>query len=271
VLGALAYAGSRGAAGVRVDFRSPLYVEAARGPNWWAYFFDRALMPLDRVGTAAGEVHLDRIVAKYGRYGGFADIVQGATPYLYPMTFGLGRAELHDLLTTHVQVRPEIAAEAARFTSAHFEPGAFVVGVHYRGTDTTRPWSGAFNHYRLTRVPYSAYADEVRRAVEAAAPRSWQVFVATDEIECLDFMQREFGDRVVASVDAPRAHAGGQAVHLDRRLAASNYQKGKSAIVDSLILAATGYLVKGRSNLSDASLAFNPQLPYSFYPDVAID
>src|SRR5712671_3491305 len=28
VLGALAYAGARGAAGVRVDFRSPLYVDA---------------------------------------------------------------------------------------------------------------------------------------------------------------------------------------------------------------------------------------------------
>jgi hypothetical protein len=34
--------------------------------------------------------------------------------------------------------------------------------------------------------------------------------------------------------------------------------------VDCLRLAATDYLVKGRSNLSDASLAFNPRLPYSF-------
>ena len=40
------------------------------------------------------------------------------------------------------------------------------------------------------------------------------------------------------------------------------------ALVDCLVLAATSYLVKGRSNLSDASLVFNPQLPYSFRPDV---
>ena len=39
---------------------------------------------------------------------------------------------------------------------------------------------------------------------------------------------------------------------------------GASALVDCLRLAATDYLVKGRSNLSDASLAFNPRLPYSF-------
>jgi len=30
------------------------------------------------------------------------------------------------------------------------------------------------------------------------------------------------------------------------------------------LLSRASYLVKGRSNLSDASLAFSPQLPYSF-------
>ncbi len=36
----------RPAAGVRVDFRSPIYVDANRGPNWWTYFFTRAEMPI---------------------------------------------------------------------------------------------------------------------------------------------------------------------------------------------------------------------------------
>src|SRR5713226_8025683 len=44
VLGALAYAEMRGAAGVRVDLRSALYVDPERGPNWWTYFFTRADM-----------------------------------------------------------------------------------------------------------------------------------------------------------------------------------------------------------------------------------
>jgi len=43
-----------------------------------------------------------------------------------------------------------------------------------------------------------------------------------------------------------------------------------AALVDSLVLARTSYLVKGRSNLSDASLVFNPALPYSFCPDVPL-
>jgi hypothetical protein len=50
----------------------------------------------------------------------------------------------------------------------------------------------------------------------------------------------------------------------------SNYDKGKSALIDCLVLAVTAYLVKGRSNLSDAALAFNPDLPYSYLADLAI-
>ena len=47
VLGALAYATAHEAAGVRVDFRSPLYVDSDRGPNWWTYFFEDAAIPLE--------------------------------------------------------------------------------------------------------------------------------------------------------------------------------------------------------------------------------
>jgi hypothetical protein len=271
VLGALAYAEAHQSAAVRVDFRSPLYVDADRGPNWWTYFFDRAVMRLDpNVSCECDEVHLNRVITKYGRYGGFCDVVNGSTPYLYPMTCGAPRSALSRLLTAHVHVRPEIDAETAQFIATRFERDAYVVGVHYRGTDATRNWTGAFTHYRTRPTPYREYGDEIRFALQAAAPRAYQIFVATDEIEFLEFMQREFGDRVLHSAESPRAHRDGLPVHLDPALPVSNYQKGKSALVDCLVLAATSYLVKGRSNLSDASLAFNPQLPYSFYPDVAL-
>jgi hypothetical protein len=270
VLGALAYAEAHAAAGVRVDFRSPLYHEPDRGPNWWTYFFEDDAMPLqpDQLKSAS-DLHLNRILTKYGRFGGFSDIVGGPLAHLYPITYGVSRAALHRLLTLYVRVRREILDEVERFIAARFEPGAYVVGVHYRGTDSTHNWTGALNHYRMTRVPYQAYADEVQHALDAASPHAFQLFVATDEIDCLEFMQRAYGDRVVALADSPRVHPHQQAVHLDRTLPVSNYQKGKSALVDALLLAATSYLVKGRSNLSDASLAFNPQLPYSFCPDVA--
>src|SRR5262245_31973981 len=262
-LGALAYGERRGAAAVRIDFRSALYLDPRRGPNWWAYFFTRSELPL-RDAAPAGEVHLTRRLAKYGRYGGFCDLVNGATPYLYPMTYGIGRADLHRLVETHVEVRPEIRSDVDRFVSAAFVPGAFVVGVHYRGTDSTHSAFGLVNDYRIAPVPYAKYLDEVRRTIAAAAPARYQVLVATDERDFVEFMRREIGDEHVVCVeDAPRTSAGGAAIHFDRTLGVSNYEKGRSGLIDCLLLARSSYLVKGRSNLSDASLVFNETLPYS--------
>jgi hypothetical protein len=262
VVGALAYAEAHGAAGVRVDFRSALYVDAEHGPNWWTYFFERDQMPIPN-RSSSGEVHLDRSFAKYGRHGGFCDVVNGTTPHLYPMTFGVSRLDVHRLVASHMQIRQSILDEVARAVGTSVEPGAYVVGVHYRGTDSTRR-SGLLTDNQTRRISYEAFADEVRRALDSAAATAYQVFVASDELEFLEFMQKAFGDRVICSENSPRVHANDLPIHLDQTLPVSNYQKGKSGLVDCLRLAAADYLVKGRSNLSDASLAFNPRLPYSF-------
>jgi hypothetical protein len=272
VLGALVYGDAHGAAGVRVAFDSPLYVDPGGDANWWRSFFERDTMPLANASEigSTGEMRLDSRVRRIGRFGGFSDVVQGETPYLYPMTYGVDRATLHQVVTRHIQIRQEIREAADRAIDDLFDRGAYRVAIHYRGTDTTFGWKGRFTHYRTAPVPYAAYAEEVRRVVRAAGSPRYQLFVATDEHDCLEFMQREFGDRVRSFDESPRVSAGGAAIHLDSSLPVSNYQKGKSALVDCLVLAASDYLVKGRSNLSDASLIFNPGLPYSFRPDVDV-
>lgn len=256
VLGALHYGEARGAAALRVDFTSPHYLDPTRGPNWWTYFFERDVMPIGG-RRSTGEVHLDRPWSKYGKYGGFGDRISGATPHMYPMTTGVPRQELHRLLTSHIQPKTEIAQKVDACAASWFEPGAYVVGVHYRGTDTAR-------HYPYYRIPYDAYADEVRAALESAAPSRFQVFVATDETDFVDFMCRQFPGRVVAAPEAPRVGPDDAPIHFNRTLAVSGYVKGESALVDCLLLARANYLVKGRSNLSDASLLVNARLPFSF-------
>ena len=265
VLGAVHYARLHGAAAVRVDFRSPLYIDAACGPNWWLYFFEREVMRVNDTGVSPKEVRLNRIVTKYGRYGGFSDVVQGATPYLYPMTYGLDRHTLHRYIAEFATPRRDVRERSRQLARELFDSNAFIIGVHYRGTDAVHRWVGPLRHYRTRSVPFSVYADEIRSVLERTAPRLFQLFVATDESAFLDFMRREFRDRVIA-LDAPRAKTG-RPVHLDPSVQAA--AKGDSAMLDALLLASTHYLVKGRSNLSDASLIFNPDLPYSFYPDVA--
>src|SRR5437867_752222 len=156
VVGALAYAEAHGAAAVRVDFKSALYVEAERGPNWWTYFFERDLMPIPN-RSSSGEIHLDRSMAKYGRHGGFCDVVNGITPYLYPMTYGMPRAEVHRLVVSYIQVRQSILDEVSRSIARSVAPCTYVVGVHYRGTDSTRR-PGLLTDNQTRRVSYQAYA-----------------------------------------------------------------------------------------------------------------
>jgi hypothetical protein len=255
VLGALSYGEERGAAALRVDFRSPHYLEPSRGPNWWTYYFDRDTMQL-AFEAGRGEVHLDRAIAKYGRFGGFGDRVNGATPHLYPMTAGLPRAELHRLVSRHIAVRPTILAKVDAIVNG-IDRDAFVVGVHYRGTDTVR-------HYPYRRTPYESFATEARRTLEWAGAPRYQLFIASDETDFVEYMDREFPGRVVSAPDAPRVRPTDTAIHFNRELAVSGYEKGESALVDCLLLARTNYLIKGRSSLSDVSLMFNAQLPYSF-------
>src|SRR5262249_49682127 len=167
------------------------------------------------------------------------------------------------LVAPHPHVRREIADDVQQRINATFEPGAFVVGVHYRGTDSIHSGFGRLNDAQTSRTPYRAYADEVRRAIERAGASRHQVVVATDEEDNLPFMRDEFGRAVVCAEDVSRGRAGGPAIHFDATLAATNYQKGRAGLVDCLLLAGCSYLVKGRSNLSDASIVFNPRLPYS--------
>jgi hypothetical protein len=268
VLGALHYARTHDAAGIRVEFQSPLYVDPARGPNWWPYFFDREVMRVDDGAGHPEEVRLNRVVTKYGRYGGFSDVVQGATPYFYPMTFGLDRHTLNQYVARFASVRSDVRARARQRANELFDAAAFVIGVHYRGTDAVHDrWSGVLRHYRTAAAPYAEFAAEIRRVLERAGPSRFQLFVASDETRFVEFMRGEFSGRVVA-LDAPRAGANGRAVHLDPAVPPA--AKGESAVMDALLLAETRYLIKGRSNLSDASLIFNPDLPYSFYPDVSM-
>jgi hypothetical protein len=142
VLGALQYAETYGAAGVRVHFRSPLYDEPARGPNWWTYFFESDTMRIPRDECrSAPEVSLDGVLTKYGRYGGFSDIIGGTLAHLYPVSYGIDRASLYRLVATYIRVRPEILEEVQRFISERFDPGALVVGVRYRGEWSDAGWA----------------------------------------------------------------------------------------------------------------------------------
>ena len=163
--------------------------------------------------------------------------------------------------------------------------GTIVLGVHYRGTDTAMHWP-------YFKVPYAQYSRKVRAARQrfldaaavaagggpgglAAAPAGWVaprvvIFVTTDEANFVARMQEAFraeaagdgGRTTVCSYDgSPRMEPSQydkQSDGLINMKGADTYMKGKSVLVDALLLAGARWLIKGRSNVSEFSLVFNP-------------
>ena len=138
------------------------------------------------------------------------------------------------------------------------------MGVHYRGTDT------AF-HWPYTKIPYETFFREtdksVKKGLEQAgkttANGKLKIFVATDEVEFLKAMQVRYGAEVVISYDgSPRLtpeqyEAATEGLTNSPDVKVSNYQKGESAIIDAICLGFGKHLVKGRSNVSEFSYAYN--------------
>lgn len=257
-LGAVHYARVHGAAGIRFLFDSSIYVDGDRGPNWWNYFFQPELIGLSETARGAPEVHLNDWIARYGRTGGFGHLVYGPQSHLYPMTYGLSRAELGRLIHESFSPRAELVRKVDEFWAKHFQVGDFVLGLHYRGLDTVVHWP----YYKLT---YDEVIAEARHVLAAMCPScAVHVFVATDEREFLAAAQAAFGVDRVAFWDSPRAPADSRTpLHKDRSIA--NYVKGETVLLDAMLLAQTSYIIKGRSSVSEFSLALNPDVPYSFF------
>ncbi|KNC49388.1 uncharacterized protein AMSG_05388 [Thecamonas trahens ATCC 50062] len=273
MLGALKYAELHGAAAVRPHLDTPMYLDKGRGNSWWSYFSRPT-------PSSPPEVHLNSYVRRYGRLGGFGHIVYGSKGYLYPMTHALDRKELSRLMTKYFAFQPALLAKVDTFVDDNFHSD-FVLGVHYRGLDTVQ-------HYPYYKIEYGYFWDEMAHvlvsrglplppkvharskasaAIEGSGDASaypYSIFVATDEAEFLEQTRERFAPVPVVASEAPRKSSSDTVpLHKDHSLA--NYVKGESVLIDARLLAECSYIIKGRSGVSEASLVFNPEVPYSFF------
>ncbi|MBL9219633.1 MAG: hypothetical protein JNG82_14165 [Opitutaceae bacterium] len=263
VLGALRYAERHGAAGVRVEFTSNLYRDPARGANWWGYYF----APLMWLGPARPDAPVVRADG-WTRFGPHAwndswtsQIIPGNTNRRpYPLDSAADLREAARLTARHIRPQPELLAQLGALWTAHAAPADFVVGLHYRGTDKITAYPYRSPDYRL-------YAEQLDRVLARHQPKSWRVCVATDETEFIDWAVGRYGDRVFFQPSAPRLSSGDIAARrtgTHKNLALSASLKGETAVLDCLLLSRCHHLIKNRSSLSDASLAFNATLPWTF-------
>jgi hypothetical protein len=152
------------------------------------------------------------------------------------------------LIDKYLVVREDVVAEVDDFCRRYFSDGR-VLGVHYRGTDKIR---------ESPKVSYESVRRNIEHYLERY-PATSCIFVATDDANCLDYLQStSIGRTIVWRQDAFRSRDG-SSVH--ESACTDKYAMNRDAIVNCLILSRCAALLKTASILSGWSKLFNPRLP----------
>ena len=219
---------------LRLDFDTGTYFDRRRPESsWWSYYHETDRYPFAGsswpLASTEYTVTSPHLLARIARLGTRFD-----------------RQVLHQCASA-MRIRHDILAQVDAFCAekmARF----FTIGIHYRGTDKV---SGPLKE--SMRIDYEQVTEILDRLVEIP----FRLFVATDEQDFLALLRARHGDRVL-SIDAVRS-ANHEPVHLCVTGAASS-NLGREALLDALLLARTSFLLRCDSNLSLASLFFNPRL-----------
>lgn len=218
-------------AGLKVDFTNQgLYYDAAKGSNWWEYYFE----PLE-VGTP------DLVNVK---------IYTSASACSYHALFSenhLSREYAYSLIQKYMKLKPSIHQKLIDFVEQQFQ-GHFIIGVHYRGTDKIA---------EAPPISYEVVAQAILNQVQLLQRWDFKIFVATDEQKFLDYINACFPGRVICQ-EAYRSQTG---FPIHYTPTSRPYQMGEEALLDCLLLSQTHFLIRTSSNLSLWSSYFNPFIP----------
>lgn len=239
VLGALHLYETGKIQGFHVNMRTGPYVDEERGTNWWEYYF----LPI-HLGNPDIQKH----------YCTAEDVNN-----LAGIGFHLERGYAYALIQKHIRIKLEFEHEIALFYAYNFAP-FFVIGIHHRGTDKVLEW------------PLVAYEKTTQTLLNVIGTLSnynlanLRIFVATDDQLFLNYLISLF-PTIVFYNNHVRS-ADGTPLHYSEHLFASNYQKGREALIDCAMLSKCHILIRPASScFSLMSTFFNPYMPvYAIIP-----
>lgn len=219
--------------GLHLNFNSGLYIDENIGRNWWEYYF----LPI-HLGSPDINMHECN-----------AEEVMN----LAGIGFHLDRRYAYALIQKHIRINLEFEHEIALFYAQNFAP-YFVVGVHHRGTDKILEW------------PIVAYDKTVQcirnvySTLQIHQQQNFRLYVATDDQFFLNYLIGLFPSIVIYNQFI--RSADGNPLHASDHLFASNFQKGKEALLDCALLSKCHILIRpSTSCFSLMSTFFNPFMP----------
>lgn len=218
---------------VQINFgKTGLYFDEQKGANWFHYYF----APIELGTPQPGRKIIE------------TDFPEGnglSTPKLSK----LSRERIGFLVKKYIKFNPEIEHQLQQFVKDHFK-ARFIIGVHYRGTDKSK---------ETPRISYDKVAEEVSAQIQKRAlnREDYEIFVATDEQSFLDFMKHAFPGKIIEFSEVKRSK-NNKSLHMDNTT--NQFEIGRTALMDCLILSKTSLLIKTSSNLSRWSTYFNLEL-----------
>ena len=217
------------------------YYEEELGDNWVEYFFE-PIHESSLLTNAASFIKLIKPTKTSQKSIAF---------FNYDGEHFLPIKKAANLIKKYVHVRPEIQEKIDPFKATHFE-NAFVIGIHYRGTD---------KYTEAPAVDYERVKLEVENALAEEENLPYKIFVATDSQGFYDYIEKAFPSQVV-SIGAMKS-TDGKPLHYDNENMPPlyHYHQGKEAVIDAYLLAETNLLIRSSSNLSLFSTYLKPELP----------
>jgi hypothetical protein len=217
---------------------SAQYVDRRHGPNWFDYFFTNLqLSDEDATKIRRGEIPICRIEG----------MRQLGLPADYDQQLNLEIAT--HLVQKYIGIQQSVRQRVDAFAEHHFDD-RIVLGVHYRGTD---------KRAEAPAVPYVRVKDTINDYLKYNSECDC-LFVSSDEESFVDFIEKEFRDRLAVVYHDDHERSTSQiAVH--RSKSGDPFRKGEEAVVNCLLLSKCRALIKTASFLSGWSKLFNPDLP----------
>lgn len=153
------------------------------------------------------------------------------------------RAKGRETIRKYIKLKGHIQEKVDSFYHKHLT-GAFVLGLHVRGTDL---------HYAPAVAPaeYFVHVDDYLQKHP-----DLKIFLATDQSQYVDIFSLRYGNRLFYT----KCFRSDNEVAPFNRTEVSPYQKGEDVLLDMLLLSRTDFIIKGSSNVGEMALYFNEDL-----------
>jgi hypothetical protein len=116
----------------------------------------------------------------------------------YPVGAAESLRECRRLAKHYIRIKPAIATAVDGYLKEHAQGADFVLGVHFRGTDKT-------TDHPAQRPSFDAYERQIERILQHYAPQRPRLFVASDQLECVEWAARRYGSLAFFLAGAPSA------------------------------------------------------------------